>query len=302
MDQPQNILIIKLGAFGDLLIAQETIRVLRERHPEAHFTALTAPAYATIMQRNPAINKVITASREHRLKFWNLLKTRRLLKASSFDRVYDLQVSKRTKLYRHWVPNDTPWFSGIRPILGEGVPWVSNHAIDWLADPVDDLLKGHGIDRPYIMLVPGCSANNDYKRWPYFVELADRLQDAGHTCVTAPGPDEIDTCRSIHATMLMAQTPDGGNKPVSFTQLAGVAKQARYAIGNDTGPTHLCALLGTPGVALFGPSTSPQQVGIDQVWPTLQSKQLDQLSTQQVLDHVQAALPTPSNDTLNPNH
>lgn len=292
-DQPNNILIIKLGAFGDVLIAQETIRVLRQRHPGARITALTAPPFATIMRRNPAIDHTITASRKHRLLFWHLLGTRRLLKAGRYDRVYDLQASKRTRLYRRWLGQDVPWFSGMRPVLGEGVPWISDRAIGWLAEPVDRILADNGIDRPFIFLVPGCSANNAYKRWPYFAELADRLSDAGHLCVTAPGPGEIDVCRPLNAKMLMAPGPGGRPGPLSIPQLAGVVKQAAFAIGNDTGPTHLCALSGTPGVAIFGPFTPPQQVGIDQLWPIIEAEQLDRLPAQEVLDRVLGALARP---------
>ena len=295
--QPKEILIIKLGAFGDVLIAQETIRVIRQRHPDAHITVLTTPPFASIMRRNPAINRTITTQRKHRLFFWHLLRTRRALREGHYDCVYDLQASNRTRMFRRWLEPGVRWVSGVRTALGDGVPWISNSAIGWLADPVDQVLADNGVDRPYILMVPGSSAKNDYKRWPYFAELADRLNEAGHLCVTAPGPDEIEVCQAINARMLMATNEEGGTKPLSIPQLAGVAKQAAYAIGNDTGPTHLCALIGAPGVAIFGPFTSPQQVGIDQVWPVIQAEQLDRLKTQDVLDHILDALRAPEHVT-----
>ncbi|MEM9110012.1 MAG: glycosyltransferase family 9 protein [Planctomycetota bacterium] len=289
-DQPGDILIIKLGAFGDVLIAQETIRVIRDRHPDSHITAMTTPAYAYIMRRNPAINRTITVQRKHRLLFWHLLRARKAITQRQYDRVYDLQASSRTRLFRRWVRSDVAWTDGIIPALGEGVPWFSNNALGWLADPVEQLLADNHVDQPFILLVPGSSANNAYKRWPFYNELAERLSEAGYLCVTAPGPDEIEDCRAMQATMLMVRDEDGRAKPVSIPQLAGVAQKALYAIGNDTGPTHLAALIGTPGVALFGSFTSPQQVGIDQAWPVLQAEQLDQLTVQEVLDHVLSKL------------
>jgi ADP-heptose:LPS heptosyltransferase len=43
----------------------------------------------------------------------------------------------------------------------------------------------------------------------------------------------------------------------SFAAIGAVARQAVYAVGNDTGPTHLIAATGCPTLALFGPESDP---------------------------------------------
>lgn len=287
--QPKEILVIKLGAFGDVIIAQDKIKLIREKHPDAQITAITSPGFAELMRRNPAINRVITDPRPHRLLFWKMLKTKAKIRAANPDLVYDLQNNKRTRIYRRWLAPDVQW-----RVLIEQLDASGHVEMDWLAEPVDDLLAAHNVDQPFILLVPGCSARNAYKRWPYYNELAKHLRELGYPCVTAPGPDEIETCQAVCATMLMNQTPDGGRKPLTIPQLAGLAQRAAYTIGNDTGPTHLCAFTGRPGVAIFGPFTSPQQVGIDKLWPILQTETLESLSAEQVLDHVRAHLPPKS--------
>lgn len=283
--QAEHILIIKLGAFGDVIIAQNKIKLIREQHPHATLTVMTGPGFAEMMRRNPAVDQVLTDARPNRLYFWKLLKTRRQLRQLKPDRVYDLQHSSRTRLYRRWLSKGLPWEIMIEHLPGEGLI-----EMDWLAEPVETLLAAHEISDPFVLLVPGCSARNAYKRWPYYAELIEKLHAMGYPCVTAPGPDEIEVCESLSATMLVNDTPQG-RQPLSIPQLAGLTQRAAYAIGNDTGPTHLCAFTGTPGVALFGPSTSPQQVGIDKVWPTIQAEHLDQLTVEQVLDHVRPHLP-----------
>lgn len=284
-DQPEHILIIKLGAFGDVIIAQNKIKLIREKHPDARITVMTGPGFAEMMRRNPAVDRVLTDGRPNRIYFWKLLKTRSTLRKLNPDRVYDLQHSSRTRLYRRWLGADLPWEIMIEHLPGEGLV-----EMDWLAEPVDELLAEQEIQDPFVLLVPGCSARNAYKRWPYYAELIDKLQAMGYPCVTAPGPDEIEICEVLPATMLVNQTPEGP-RPLSIPQLAGLAKRAAYAIGNDTGPTHLCAFTGTPGVAIFGSFTSPEQVGIDKVWPAIQTEHLDQLTVEQVLEHVRPHLP-----------
>ena len=283
--EPKHILIIKLGAFGDVIISQNKIKLIRERHPDARLTVMTGPGYAELMRRNPEVDHVVTDSRPHRLRFWKMLKTRKTLRSLRPDCVVDLQNNKRTRLYRRWLGPSIPWEIMTDHLEGEGLI-----EMPWLADPVDELLKDNHVEEPFILLVPGCSARNAYKRWPYFGELASELQAMGYACVTAPGPDEIDVCQAVPATMLMNPSP-AGPKPLSIPQLAGLARRTAYAIGNDTGPTHLCAFTGTPGVAIFGPFTSPKQVGIDKVWPVLQAEQLEQLTVKTALDHVLSHLP-----------
>ena len=285
-DQPKEVLIIKLGAFGDVIISQNKIKLIHEKHPDARLTVITGPGYAELMRRNPAVDHVLTDARPHRLLFWKMWRTRRKLRALHPDAAYDLQDSKRTRLYRRWLGPGVRWQILTEHLEGEGVI-----EMPWLADPVDELLSRHKVADPFILLVPGCSARHPYKRWPHYGQLAAQLHGLGYQCVTAPGPDEIAVCESLPATMLMDTSADGGRQPLTIPQLAGVASRAAYAIGNDTGPTHLCAFMGTPGVALFGPFTSPSQVGIDRVWPVIQTDSLHDLGVQAVLDHALAHLP-----------
>ncbi|MBX2853300.1 MAG: glycosyltransferase family 9 protein [Phycisphaeraceae bacterium] len=284
-DQPRDILIIKLGAFGDVVISQNKIKLIHERHLDARLTVITGPGYAEMMRRNPAVNHVLTDARPHRLLFWKMWRTRKKVRGLQPDLVYDLHDNKRTRLYRRWLGPSVQW-----EVMTEHLEGEAKIEMPWLADPVDELLAVHNICDPFILLVPGCSARNAYKRWPYYAELVSRLHSLGYPCVTAPGPDEVEVCKSVPAAMLMDQSPDGP-KPLSIPQLAGLAERAAYAIGNDTGPTHLCAFSGTPGVAIFGPFTSPSQVGIDRVWPILQTDKLEDLSVQAVLDHALPNLP-----------
>jgi hypothetical protein len=103
-----------------------------------------------------------------------------------------------------------------------------------------------------ILIHPGSGGAN--KCWPLanFVALARRLRTDGHDVVWLLGPVELETwpAREVEAitaefSTLRNPTPD---------ELVRRLADAAALVANDSGPAHLGALLGTPVVALFGPT------------------------------------------------
>lgn len=306
-----HILIIKHGAFGDIMQAEGALRDIRAHHPTAHITVLTMPAYRGILARSPAIDDVMVDPRAPRWRLDAMWKLRRELRARHFDLVYDLQNSARTATYFRWFFSDTPWSGTARGcslphraanpkkirtldrLAGQledaGVPIRHTRQPDmsWLADDVTELLAKSGVTKPYIFLIPGCSARHPQKRWPHYAALARALNDAGHCVVVAPGPDERDLAASIPAIDLTRT-----HGLLSWSELAGVLKNADFVVGNDTGPSHLAAHIGTPGLALFGPYAPAERTGIlRDNFTALEVPDLDQLTPETVLDAIKARLP-----------
>jgi lipopolysaccharide heptosyltransferase II len=112
---------------------------------------------------------------------------------------------------------------------------------------------------PSVLLAPG-AAFGWTKRWPpdRFGRLADLLTARGSHCALVIGPGE----ESIAEEVRRAST-----RPVPVLGLdldpvgvAALAARARVVVANDSGPMHLAAAVGTPVVALFGP-TDPGRTG-----------------------------------------
>jgi ADP-heptose:LPS heptosyltransferase len=89
-----------------------------------------------------------------------------------------------------------------------------------------------------------------------FVELAARLQarHAGHQAVFVVGPTEVDwwgegEVAELRKRFAVLTAP-------SLEVLAGAAAGASAFVGNDSGPTHLAAAVGTRSVAIFGPTNA----------------------------------------------
>ncbi|MEO3433847.1 glycosyltransferase family 9 protein [Inquilinus sp. CAU 1745] len=138
----------------------------------------------------------------------------------------------------------------------------------------------------FIVVIPGSSARHPEKRWPGYAALAAMLIDDGYQVVTVPGPDELELSRTIPGTTITGTGPY-----LNYFGLAAVLNRAAFVIGNDTGPSHLAAHLGIPGLALFGGAHSPASTGIERErFSALQVDRLNLLDPATVYERVRALI------------
>ena len=106
----------------------------------------------------------------------------------------------------------------------------------------------------FILIAP--TAGWGAKQWPAdrYAEVARALRTTRLRVLINAAPDGDETAQAI--------TLASGAKTVAcgVAQLAALVRHAALAIGGDTGPVHLAAAMGTPVIALFGP-TDPQRNG-----------------------------------------
>lgn len=273
------VFVIKLSALGDLVQADGALRDIREHHRHANITVMTTPPYLRYMQRCPWVDRVFVDPRAPRFNLAALYLLRRRLRKRRIDLVYDLQQVGRTRFYKRWLFPKGPWVGDIpgcscylkRPEGAAAADHFAHHLrqagvavrhtlagnVSWMADDVTSLMRQAGLQPGFVLLIPGASDEHHEKRWPHFAELARHLIDRGYRVVTVPGPADRAVCRAIPGDMLV---PDDGYYDL-FT-LAGLAAQARFVVGNDTGPTHMAAHLRKPGLALFGGHAPALSTGI----------------------------------------
>jgi ADP-heptose:LPS heptosyltransferase len=294
-----RVLIIKHGALGDVIQSMGACQDIRLHHPDAELVVLTTPPYRSIFSRCPYVDRVLTEKRPKPWQmgqWWQLI---RRLRGESFDRVYDLQNTARTALYRRRILPDASWVTTIDKVSEESVltawqrammsaglatPNILEPKVKWLADDIQWLVDSVGLKDDYIVMIPGSSASHPEKRWPYYEELAIALiERTKYHVVTVPGPDEVDLCRDLPATAMFRA--DG--TVLDWFELAGVLARAAFVVGNDTGPTHIAANLGRPGLALFGGHKSPASTGIERRdFRVLAAPDLSRLGVEMVYDAI----------------
>jgi ADP-heptose:LPS heptosyltransferase len=133
-------------------------------------------------------------------------------------------------------------------------------------DEVDHLLSRSGVTPGTSWMAMNVSARWPTKRWPAtsFAEVADRLQQEKHGAVVMiGGPDERADVARVNGMMTTPAIDLAGATTVGL--LPALLSRASLLITNDSGPMHIAAAVGTPVVALFGPTsavrTGPYGVG-----------------------------------------
>lgn len=272
-----DILIIKLGALGDFVQALGPCAAIRRHHARDRITLLTTPPFADLARASGYFDAVETCGRPGPFDAATWVRLLRVLNAG-FARVYDLQTSDRSSLYRHLMgfpfsrrpewsgiaawsshPHDNPERDSLHTIerqreqlAAAGVGDVPLPDVSWVA--ADG--ARFNVKPPYLLLVPGGSAHRPEKRWPAerFAALARRLIAAGITPVLLGARDEAALLDSIAAAAPGARSLAG---QTSLMEIAALGRGARAAVGNDTGPMHLIAATGIPVVVLFSRASNP---------------------------------------------
>src|SRR5579872_588913 len=107
---PEKILVIKLSAVGDFVLAIPAFERIRAYHRDAHITLLTTEPFEALARSSPFFDRVDTGGRPTGPAGWLALVLR--LRSAGYDRVYDLQNSGRTKLLFQALRPSPPAWSG----------------------------------------------------------------------------------------------------------------------------------------------------------------------------------------------
>jgi ADP-heptose:LPS heptosyltransferase len=285
-----RVLVIKLSAVGDFVLALPAFERIRAAHADARITLLTTPPFEALALASPFFDRVETDGRPTNPVAWLAMIAR--LRRARYDRVYDLQINDRTNLIFQMLRPFPPTWSGAA--AGCALPHrnrdrMNMHTLErqaeqlkdagiWpdapsapLAAPPPDLswvlagaqarrVTARSSSRPLALLVPGSSAHRPEKRWPVscYAELAARLETKGFDVLVIGGLQEAELAHVIQNRARRARDLTGRT---DFAQIAALGARAAIAVGNDTGPMHLIAAAGAPTISLFSSASDPSLCG-----------------------------------------
>ena len=296
MEDYRHILLIKPSSLGDIVHAMPVCAAIRRAYPKARLTWLVKRQWAGLVERIDGVDRVWPV--KPTIMGW--LSQVPALRTERFDLVVDLQGLFRSAAIG-WLGGSpllvgfangregSPWFYSKRV----PVPQSEMHAVDRYLlvakavgavesgapefrfrisqtdyDEVDRLLSRSGVTPGTRWVAMNVSARWPTKRWSAasFAEVADRLQqeDCGAVVIIG-GPDERTDVAAVIGRMKTPALDLAGATTVGL--LPALLSRASLLITNDSGPMHIAAAVGTPVVALFGPTsaarTGPYGVGHD---------------------------------------
>jgi heptosyltransferase-1 len=264
MDGP-HILVVRLGALGDLIHTLPAVASLKHSNPFSHITWAVEARWAPLLEGNPYLDRVLSLDRatssgwrkawrelraqhyEFGVDFQGLLKSAVVAAVARPDRIYGFQDPRETA---------ASWFYSTRT-LSRSVHVVDRNLDLAAAAGASSLLHSFPLPpgRPEGKLPPGefvlasPLAGWGAKQWPmeHFSTLGERIERESGMSLVLNGPREISL---PHTRPHVSGLPG----------LIDATRRAAAVVGVDSGPLHLAAALGKPGVAIFGP-TCPSRNG-----------------------------------------
>lgn len=268
----KNILVFSFSFIGDATLSTAVIDPLRRHFSDSQISFLVGTRAFDLLASDPGIDHVLIYDNRGQHAGW---RGRYRLIDSLRRRQFDLVINLRDSLWSRFVGGKY-WGMARRSDETHAVTRylevLQRHGVETAgARPKlrftdlelaarDQFLTENNIsrNRPIVGIHPG--GNWRYKLWHpgNFARIADLICDRWNAQILLfAGPDEF---------RLQSQVADlAESKPVviksqNLRQVAALLKACDVYLGNDTGPMHIAAAVGTPVIAIFG-STNHHRSG-----------------------------------------
>lgn len=275
--RPPRVLIVKLSSLGDLFHALPAAHNLKAAL-NAQIDWVTQPEYAELVRFFAIADRVITFPRRGFLRaFLPFLSD---LRQAQYDAAIDLQglfksalVTRLARARRRIGPSFCREGSVLLYSEIAGKRALGRHAVEQALDVVDYMglprlpvtfpvrFPERKVDgaRPRIALLP--VSRWPSKNWPvrHFIDLAVKLVErrSGSVFILG-GPGDVEVCREIEKAAGGGVFNLAGK--TGLAEMGAVLREMDVLVANDSGPIHMAAAVGTPVVAMFGP-TDPRRTG-----------------------------------------
>jgi heptosyltransferase-3 len=290
VERLRRALVVKLGHHGDVLLATPVLGALKAHAPQLEIDALTYDDTAPMLDGNPLIEGHPKIGRGWRragtsarlLNEWRLFQGLRA-------RRYDLLLHLSDHVRGAWLARFLGCPYSVAPAVpGRGKFWTRafthlypvvrggrRHQVELNLDALRRIGVQPGPGERKVEFVPGGPAERRidelvqatpfihvhpasrwrFKCWPAEknAELIDRLAAEGNQVVITAAPAEVTWIEEIIHRLKIAR-PINLAGQLSIKELGALTARAQLFIGVDSMPMHLAAAMGTPTLALFGPS------------------------------------------------
>ncbi len=263
-------LVIQTAFLGDVVLTTPLLQALAAKHGPVD--VVTTPGAAALLEADPAVRRVIRYDKHGEARGCRgIVVLARRLRTEGYQRAY--------LPHRSWRTGAIAWLAGIpervgfddapaRMLYTDRRPRVGAHESDRLMGltaatgyPValgltsDDhaaaeaWLVARDVPADFVAVAPGSIWGT--KRWGRFAELASAIE---HFVVVVGGPEDRALGDAIAVSAPGRVANAAGVLPLRAS--AAVIARAGVLVTNDSAPLHLAQGVGTPTIALFGPTVT----------------------------------------------
>jgi heptosyltransferase-2 len=272
-----RILIVKIGAIGDVVMSLPMLTYLKNQYPLCKITCVCGSVVAPMFAATGMLDELIVVDEQKLLtgtKVFSLLSIWKRLFLRRFDLVLTahpdlryrlISLTVRAKERRNWIRSKIPTDHAREYLRLAGAP----DAVPIIYPHLERVAMG-GFSFPFIAIAPGGARNvlndNPLRRWPIdrYAELIEQIVALGLKVVVTGSASDVWVRKFLPKGLyidLIGQC--------SLLDTIDVYRESKLLITHDSGPLHLAKIAGCEVIALFGP-TNPAEfaVGskIDVIW------------------------------------
>ena len=268
LQKSMNILVIKHGSLGDLILSFGAIKTIRTYLSHKNLYLLTQSNYKNLFKDLPYVDSIFEDNRGN--IFFSILIILRIIRRNKINLVVDLQNSNRTGLYNFFIKFFTnskvisarafSSFPYSQKKLGEQ-HITQNHADQikllginkYLPPDISWMYNNNKKSENYVVIIPGASKSGASKKWPSsnYGAISNFLISKNlKIYLTGSNLDLADINQIIKISPQALNKIEDSKINNFFT----LCKHAKLIISNDTGPAHIAGLTNTPMIWLANES------------------------------------------------
>ena len=313
-----QILVIRPGAIGDVLLTFPILQKLRKQYANPHITLVSNSVVLPLALASEIVDQAFDYQGIH----WSELFSETGIKTPSLhgllaqtdlaicwlrdpDHIVEQNISKAGVKHVIIAPGRPPENLHIHIVdhlaatIASTIPNDRGGGVDeglgplWppamgIHDAPGDLASAHFTPPPPIAIHPG--SGSPAKCWPtkYFARVIERLWQQNLPVLLLAGPADLERLETILVLLSSPSKPELlqvlTNKPL--LEVAHRLQGCRCYLGNDSGITHLAAMLSIPTVAIFGPSDPTIWHPIGPTVKVIQEHSLEQASVDLIMEAI----------------
>lgn len=280
-----KVLVIRLSSLGDVVLATPVVELLKKHHPDAEVDFLVKREYSELLQGNKNISRIISFDSKGTHKgLKGLLAIVGELKEEGYTYLVDLHGNLRSRIitgllansktlrYKKQVLQRRMLLWGLEPptihtvkaycsslssldVEIDFIPLPSIRISQEEDDVASGLLRTFEISDGLLLTGLNPGAKWATKRWTEegFVEVGKKaISELGGKVLLFGGPDEKGLCERIAGSIGEGALSVAGK--TGLKEAAALIKRCNVFVTNDSGPMHIATAVGTPVVAIFGPT------------------------------------------------